>query len=104
MDFRKELAKKILKRNMSKPYIGKETYFDYLDPEEIEMILNAMEEYGNKLLRFANVNDAPEPMKGIGNLDSNLIDYEFNLHQHWKDDDKTGYDYDSEPIGGFKNY
>ena len=32
---------------------------------------------------------------------SKVDDYEFNLHQHWKDD-KTGYD--SKPIGGFSDW
>ena len=33
---------------------------------------------------------------------SKVDDYEFNLHQHWKDDDdRTGFD--SKPIGGFSD-
>ena len=33
---------------------------------------------------------------------SKIDDYEFNLHQHWKDeDDRTGFD--SKPIGGFSD-
>lgn len=34
---------------------------------------------------------------------SKVDDYEFNMHQHWKDeDDKTGFD--SKPIGGFSDW
>jgi hypothetical protein len=29
-------------------------------------------------------------------------DYEFNLHKHWKDEDRTGFD--SKPIGGFSDW
>ena len=29
-------------------------------------------------------------------------DYEFNLHRHWNEDNRTGYD--SKPIGGISNY
>ena len=35
--------------------------------------------------------------------DSKVDDYEFNLHQHWKDyDDRNGFD--SKPIGGFSEW
>ena len=34
---------------------------------------------------------------------SKVNDHEFNLHQHWKDeDDKNGFD--SKPIGGFSEW
>lgn len=34
---------------------------------------------------------------------SKVDDYDFNLHQHWKDeDDRTGFD--SKPIGGFSDW
>ena len=46
--------KQILKQAMSKEYCG-ETRYDFLDKEEIVMILKAMEEYATQQLQLGGV-------------------------------------------------
>lgn len=47
----KKTKLEILKESMNVPYIGKQTRFDYLDDEEITLILDAMEKYLQQQLK-----------------------------------------------------
>lgn len=76
--------------------------------EIIEILQKAYPEYclkhidtANEILRLFNVNNST--CDHIFEHASKVDDYDFNLHQHWKDeDDRTGFD--SKPIGGFNNW